>query len=776
MRNHQRIKANHMAKGRLAFILFVLFAAFFALIGRVTYLKVVYGEEYETAARTQQISGYDDTINPNRGTITDRNHQPLAVSTTVYNIVLDVRVLVQNKMEEQEKTLHALCEAIPDLDYDTLKGYTALVDEEKKIPVLDTSWKVLAKQQSVEVKEALEAQDLKGVVYQKDTKRSYPAGKLAASVIGFERGDARLGLEEEYNQQMTGIPGRSYITYDGANGAVSQEVPAQDGNTIITTLDYNMQTFAEQAVEEMMADYNPENAASIIMDPNTGEILAMAAGPGFDPNNPTEPLALDSEAFAQMWAEMDTDAQYEYLNGVWNNFNISSTFEPGSIFKPITVAAALEEGIIQNTDTFYCSGSKQVADYTIGCHLRSGHGTLDVAGALAQSCNVALMDIAEKMGAEIFYRYQRDFGFGSKTGVDLPGEVSASSLMYDLEQIGPTELATMSFGQSFNATALQCLNAFAAVINGGNLMRPYIVSQVVDPEGTVLSETQPEVIRKVISEETSDIVREDMIQTLEVGTGKKAKIEGYVIGGKTGTAEQGRTEPRKYTVSFISYLPADHPQYLVMTLIHKPESYADGITTVAPAMKTLLEKIIQYKGIEPSYEADGAAATEETTVTVNDYTGATLFDVLMELDVAGLSYEVVGTGNQIVNQAPHGPVEVKEGSQVILYVQQGEGESGGKPVPDVRGMTWEDAVTTLTDASFVAQQAGEETEGVVLSMSPQYGVTLEEGSTITLTMGTAEEEETTTGEEDATSQETSSDAGTTQTISQSTSAQSESSG
>ncbi len=741
MRNPQRIKAKNQAKGRLVFILFMLFLVFFALACRVLYLKVVHGEEYETAAKHQPASSYDETINPNRGTITDRNNQPLAVSSTVYNIVLDVRVLVQFDMEEQEKTLRALSEALEGVDYDTLKSYTVIVDEENNTPALDTSWKVLAKLQPREVKEALEAQDLKGVVYQKDTKRSYPAGSLAAQVIGFQR-DTFWGLENTYNKEMSGVPGRAYLTYDGTNGTVAQEIPAQDGNTVVTTLDYNIQTFAEQAVSDMMADYNPENAACIVMDPNTGEILAMAAGPGFDPNHPTVPLAMESEAFAQMWETMDTEAQYEYLNSVWKNFNVSSTFEPGSIFKPITVAAALEEGIIKNTDTFYCQGYKQVADYSIGCHLRSGHGTLDVAGALAQSCNVALMDIAEKMGAETFYRYQRDFGFGSPTGIDLPGEPSEESLqalMYDVGEIGPTQLATMSFGQSFNATALQCINAFAAVINGGNLMRPYVVSQVLDQDGNVVSETKPEVVRKVISQETSDIVRRDMIQTVEVGTGKKAKIEGYTFGGKTGTAEQGRTVPRQYTVSFMAFLPTENPQYLALTLIHKPESYADGVTTVAPAMKDLLEKIIQYKGIEPDYEAENTITNDVAKTTVEDYTGGTLFDVLTELDAKGLTYEVVGSGNSVVNQAPHGPVEVEEGSHVILYVEKGEGETGNIVVPDVKGMTKEEAMTALVDAGLMAEFLGEE-GGVVSATSPQYGVTVEEGSTVQVTLSLPEEE------------------------------------
>ncbi|MDD3569861.1 MAG: penicillin-binding transpeptidase domain-containing protein [Lachnospiraceae bacterium] len=738
MRKRQRIKAGFGRKAKLAFILFVLLAGFSSLGARVFYIKNVHGEEYETAAKTQQISRYDSIIAPNRGTITDRNNQALAVSTTVYNIVLDARVLVQNEEAEQEKTIKALSDTLEGVDYSTLKEYIT-IDPVTKKPKLDTSWKVLAKKQSREVKESLEAMGLKGVVYQKDTQRKYTSGTLASQVIGFIR-DAMWGLEKQYNVYMSGVAGRSFITYDGVNGAVNQEIPAQDGDTIVTTLDYTIQTFAEEAVKQGMEEYNPENAAAIVMDPNTGEILAMAAGPSFDPNNPAEPLALDSEGFASMWENMDTKDQYKYLDGVWKNFNVSSTFEPGSIFKPMVVAAALEEGVIKNTDTFYCGGNKQVADRKINCNVRSGHGTLTVEQVLAYSCNVGMMDIADKMGPSMFYKYQRDFGFGSLTGVDLPSEVSASSLMYTEDRIKSTELATMSFGQSFNSTALQAINAMAAVINGGNLMRPYIVSQVVDKNGNVIKETKPEVIRKVISQETSDIVRKDLITTVEVGTGKKAKIQGYTIGGKTGTAQQGVRADDKYTVSFIGFLPADNPQYIAITLIHKPETYADGVTTVSPIMKALFEKIIKYKSIEPSYAIEEGKKSNEKNVIVNDYTNCTLFDVLTELEINNLNYELVGSGNNVVNQVPHGGAEVLEGSKVILYVEKGEGETGNVIVPTVKGLQYEEAVTALVDAGLEVVLKGDKT-GIVTDVSPKSGVTVEEGTEVTITISAKEKEQ-----------------------------------
>lgn len=731
MRKRQRIKVGFGKNAKLTFILFVLLAGLTSLGARVFYIKGVHGADYETAAKTQQTSSYDSIISPNRGTITDRNNQALAVSTTVYNIVLDTRVLVHYKPEEQEKTIKALSDTIEGVDYSTLKDYIS-IDPTTNKPKLDTSWKVLAKKQSREIKESLEAMNIKGVVYQKDTKRKYPSGTIAAQVVGFIR-DSMWGLEKQYNADMSGVAGRSFITYDVTNGAVGQEIPAEDGNTVVTTLDYTMQTYAEEAVKQSMAEYNPENAATMIMDPNTGEILAMAAAPSFDANDPAKPLALENKEFSVNWDKMDSESQYEYLNNTWKNFNISSTFEPGSIYKPIVVAAALEEGIIKNSDTFYCSGYKQVADAKIHCHLRSGHGTLDIEHILADSCNVGMMDIAEKMGVSLFYKYQRDFGFGSLTGIDLPGEVSASSLMYSEDKINSTELATMSFGQSFNATALQAINAMAAVINGGKLMRPYIVSQVVDKNGNVIKETKPEVIRKVISQETSDIVRKDLIATIEEGTGKKAKIEGYTIGGKTGTAQQGVRADSKYTVSFIAFLPADNPQYIAITLIHKPESYTDGVTTVSPIMKALLEKIIKYKSIEPSYTVEAGTTKDEKKVIIDDYTNCTLVDVLAELESKGINYELVGSGNTVVNQMPHGDTEVLAGSKVIIYVKKGEGETGDVIVPKVKGMTYDEAAKILGDLGLEVVLKGDET-GTVTDVSPMSGITVETGSQVTVTV------------------------------------------
>jgi len=725
MKKLRRIKA------RIAFILFALSLIFVALAVRVYYLKHTYGAEYETAAKQQQVSRYDEIISPNRGSIVDRNNHPLALSTTVYNIVMDVRVLAEHDEEEQVKTCRALADAF-DLDYNTLKGYTVKGADGK--PALDTSWKVLAKQQTKDVKEALENQGLKGVVYQKDTKRKYPEGVMASQVVGFVR-DAMWGIEKEYNSQMSGVPGRSFITYNGSEGAIGQEIAAEDGNTIVTTLDYQIQQFAQEAADMAMADFNAEYTAAMVMNPNTGEIIAMAQTPTFDLNNPTTPIDIAMEE----WELLDEDAQYEYLNKTWKNFCVSDTFEPGSVFKPIVVSKALEQGIIRSDETFFCSGVKTVAGIPIRCHLRSGHGIQSVEDIIANSCNVGMMEIAERMGASMMYQCQIDYGVGSLTGIDLPAETDAASLMYDEDEIRSTELATMSFGQSFNTTIIQSATALSAVINGGNIVRPYVVSQIIDENGAVISETKPEVVRKVISKEVSDTVREFMVSTVEYGTGKKAKIDGYSFGAKTGTAQQGDRSKGIHTVSYASFFPTDNPQYLVMAVIHKPEQYIDGVTSAAPMMKGLLEKIFKYKNIEPDNLEELANGGETLSVTVPDFKDNSLEDVLYDLEVLNLQYEVVGSGNKVVNQMPHGSAVVKEGSKVLIYVEKGEDETGTIVVPDVKGKTYDEAVKILTERGLGAVIYGDET-GIAAGTEPKYGLTVEKGTEVTIYFEAAAEE------------------------------------
>ena len=407
------------------------------------------------------------------------------------------------------------------------------------------------------------------------------------------------------------------------------------------------------------------------------------------------------------------------------------------MFKPLVIAAALEEGAITANSTFTCTGSIVVEDREIGCHLNSGHGTINVEEIMAQSCNPGMVQIAQRLGKDKFYAYQKEFGFGEKTGIDLPGEAGyASSLLHALSAIGPVELATMSFGQTFNCTSIQMATAFSALINGGNLIKPYVVSQIVDDSGAVVMERNTEVVRKVISQKTSDYIRTALKATVDHGTAKKIAIPGYSIGCKTGTSEQGsRARDDIWTLSHMAYFPAENPQYLVFSVIHIPDDYADGVQTTANMTKKLMENVIKYKNLEPTEVTEETSAlTSEKTVKMPDYIGSSTYHVTMDLDGRGLNYKVVGTGNSITNQVPKAGTEVVVGSEVILYVAKSEEDSGTVQVPNVLGKTYSEAVKILSDEGFEVLFEGEISNSTVTAQNPKYGVSVEEGSEVTVTL------------------------------------------
>lgn len=734
------------ANGRFAFILFAFFAAFALMFGRVLYMKVVHGAEYEAAAKNQQINRYDITIPPNRGSILDRNNQVLAISTTVYNVALDslqLAEVAEQYPEEQEKTLTTLCEYFPELDYNTLKQYVTINPETGEL-YMNNHWKYLVKGIERSVKEELEAMNLKGVYFEKSSQRSYPLNSSACHLVGFTRGDAQWGLEGYYNSYMEGTPGRSFILYNGADSVVHQDYDAKDGDTIITTIDYNIQKIAEEVVAETAAEWPAKNVAAMVMDPYTGEIYAMAESHSFDLNNPNEIPEWETDTkYTENWDQLSSEEQLEYLNTMWKNFCVSDTYEPGSIFKPMLVAAALEEGVITPNSTFQCNGYTDIGGYRIKCHLVSGHGNINVEQIMAQSCNMGVIQIANLLGADKFYEYQREFGFGDYTGIDLPGE--AAGQLHSKESIGPTELATMSFGQTFNCTSIQVIAAFSSLINGGNLVKPHVVSQIVDADGNVVLENDTEVVRRVISEKTSAYMRTALKATVENGLAKKLEIDGYSIGCKTGTAQQGSRETNDlWKLSNMSYFPAENPKYIVFTVINQPSDYVEGVQTPTPMTKKLIEGIIKYDNLEPTQPVeDEANLSQNKTVTVADYTDSVIFDVIGDLDAKELTYKVVGNGNTVVNQVPKGGTTVDVGSEVILYVQRSEEDTGTVSVPNVVGKNYEQAETTLTNAGFTVAFEGDQS-GTVTAQDPKYGVSVAKGSEVMLTLEIPEETDTST--------------------------------
>lgn len=648
-----------MKRKKLLAINSCIFILLFCLLFRVCYLKICYGEAYEYQAKLQSVGATDEFIPARRGSILDRNHLILASSVPVYNVIFDPMVVSTLPKEEQEHCIHTL-ERILSVPSELL--WEAIAVGVDGTLLQKTYYIPIAKKIPSEQAEELKKEQLKGVWLEKDEKRNYPFQSLAAHVIGFQRGDNYWGLEKSYQDLLAGQNGRRVKQY-GENGAETLLFEPMNGYTLVTTLDAQIQQIAEEGVQEAKKQFPCETASILVMDPNTGEILAMACSSSFDLNTPSIPLSMTKEEFYSLPAE----EQAILLNKQWNNFNISNTFEPGSIFKPLVAAAALDEGLISPETSFYCAGYKQVEDWKIHCIRRTGHKEETLEDVLANSCNVAMMDIADQMGKELFYKYQTDFGFGEKTGIDLPNEASAASLVYPLERLGPVELATSSFGQSFNCTPLQAITAFSVLANGGLLMRPYIVSQILDENGNIVIENKPEVRRKVLSKESCQTINQYLQSVIDDGTGKKAKIEGYRIAGKSGTGQQGKREEEQYTITFIGYLPADEPEVITLVVIDKPEEYADGVTTAAPAFKIVMEKIVSYLSIPPT-----ETITEEITENIYQigcFTGQSREDVLQTLDALNIKYTIAGSGTTITGQFPKEGTILSNDAEVLLYAE-----------------------------------------------------------------------------------------------------------
>ena len=732
--NKRKKKKKKKFKGRIIFLMSILTIGLsFVGIFRVMSIKAQSGDEFEKQAIENQINKVTDkVINANRGSILDRNNQPLAISSTVFNVALDIRILAELKIEETQKILNTVSEILQ-IDINELNSYLAKDENGKLKSENDTHWKIIKKKVSYDIGKKLEAEKLTGVHLENDTQRNYPQNNTASQTIGFIMGDTSWGLENIYNEELTGTPGRIYRTYENNSSVVTNDIEPIKGNDIVTTLDLTLQQYAEEVVENtyksISPEHTPENVSLILMNPKTGEILSMAQYPDFDLNNPNNISLLEDSTYKENFDKLISEEQLEIKNSIRKNFAITDAFEPGSTFKAITVAAALEEGIISEDETFYCAGYKQVADYKIRCHKRDGHGTLTLTEALEKSCNMAMLDIAEKMGREKFYKYQRDFGFGYRTGIDLYGEVKADTYVLPVEKLNVTELATSAFGQTFTATPIQIITSFAATINGGNLMKPYLVSQIIDENGNVMEEKSPAIVRKVITAETSDILRVAMIETLEEGgTGYKANIAGYNIGGKTATAQQGNRSDNIYTLGFAAYLPAEDPEYLMLATIHKPKDYIEapsGTVSPVPMVKEFFQKLIEYKAIPPSDE--NVLVEEENTLTdqviLKDYTNKDLKTVIKELNSSGLDFQIVGGGGDtVVKQIPLANTAIDKNGKVLLYIESQDDNKELVAVPDTKNLSVDEAIKLINDIGFevsVLEQEVTEREQEILDKNEQ---------------------------------------------------------
>ena len=596
-------KFSKIMQKKLVLLFSLVVLAFAILIGRIIQINAMNGEKYTKVVLDQQQ--YDSRVIPfRRGDIVDRNGTKLATSERVYNVILDVKAMLEKDEYQEptikvlkdcfgiaEKDVEELIESSPEsrynillkgVDYNTAKEFEAIDEDEEKHP------------------------NVKGIWLEEDYVRKYPYNSLASDVIGFSNADdvGTIGLEASYNAILNGVDGREYGYLE--EGALLERTikEAENGNTIVSTIDAELQKIVEKHILEFNETYkdNAEkgngslNTAVIIADPQSGEILAQASYPNFDLNKPRDISAYYTEKELK---KMKEEEKVEILNNLWRDFCVSDSYEPGSTAKPFTVAAGLETGKIRGNEVYTCGGSLVVAEDTepINCHYTAGHGTQTIAQSIANSCNVAMMEMIKVIGAEDFYRYQSIFGFGAQTGIDLPGE--AEGILQDPELVGPVDLATNSFGQNFNVTMEQMVAGMSALINGGNYYEPHVVKQIQDENGNVI-ETKESVLKKrVISEQTSKMLKQYMKTVMEgTGTGASAAVEGYDIGGKTGTAEKYPRNSGKHLLSFIGYAPQDDPEVLIYVVIDEPntESQEDS-SLVLNLARSIMEEAFPYMNI-----------------------------------------------------------------------------------------------------------------------------------------------------------------------------------
>jgi len=641
---------------------FVFLILLFAVLSSVIFGMVrKNSEEYSRIVLGQRQSGYGSrSIQARRGDILDRNGTILATSEKVYNLIVDPRAITSRSDDRYEKAVvDALREYFKgDERVDTV---SSLLEEQKKLSTgKKSAYFKFKEDMSFDEKDAFQKfmdeknaayrksgnkYEIKGLSFEDKYKRSYPYKELACNVIGFSSQDnsgGTGGVEQYYNNDLIGTNGREYGYLDSDTKLQSVIREASDGDSIVTTLNFNIQRTAEKYLQEWQKeDVGSKMAAAIVMNPKNGEILAMASTNQFDLNHPREldktlyPDALlneygKKEALAKYKREHDgkeisedalstvyTPEEISSLgaqvawNQMWRNVAVSDTYEPGSTAKPFTIAGALEENAIVPSTQFTCDGYIKISDgvhtWTIRCHKRDGHGTLDAEQALMQSCNVYLMDTAFQEGAENFVKYQHIFGFGEKTGIDLPGEWDTKDLIYTADTLGKTSLATNSFGQNYNVSMIQMAAGFSSIVNGGSYYKPHVVKQILNANGTVIKDVEPELVRVTNSKSTSDFLKEALYQTVEQGTGRPAKIQGYHVGGKTGTAQKLPRSEKNYLVSFCGFAPVEDPELLVYVIVDTPNLEGEAQASASFATKIeqkIMKDALQFLNIPPQGETD----------------------------------------------------------------------------------------------------------------------------------------------------------------------------
>ncbi len=720
---------------------------FIPLIAQLYKLQITEHSYWDERAANQQRN--DVAVSASRGTIYDREGRTMAMSATVYKLILSPRGVYGSVKEEDYKTESEYRQALRDkremivdwladtFDYDEEWLWARMENTGNAYVEVATE---LEEEDAEKVREFVQKNRLSEQLYlTPNSKRYYPYSSVASHVLGYmskneNSGDNKvgaMGIEALYEDALSGERGRVVTSKNGHGmemiSGYEMYFDAQDGCNLTLTLDERIQAMLEQTMEEGIATYDVKNGAfGIVMEPKTGAILAMASTPDFDPNHyaaiVNEELAAELEAIAAEKGE-DSDeytaARREARDKQWRNRALADAYEPGSVFKPITVAMALEEGYVTLNDRFYCGGSKVVVPGTqpVHCHKHTGHGDQTLTEAVENSCNVALMDIGLRMGPEIMWKYFNDFGLRSSTGIDLVGE--GTQVFWPEEQFkGPTgtmSVAISSFGQTMKVTPIQMITAFAAVINGGHLLEPYLVQSITDSDGGTVYYHETSEVRQVISETTSDTVRSILESVVANGSGHNASMAGYRIGGKTGTSEKRDEEGDDVICSFMGFAPADDPQVLVLLAYDSPRrsspgsnytasgTYISGGNITAPMAGSLIASILDYMGVEKQYSEGELAGAEDTSMP--RVIGSELTVAKGTLQNTGFNVRTVGTGSIVTGQLPSPGVSIPGGSTVVLYLDETVPEEQVE-TPNLMGVSPTKCKETLEEMGLFLRATG----------------------------------------------------------------------
>lgn len=637
-------------------ILILITSFLLAIVGisiRLGYVQIVEGKALQDRALEQHTR--DRLIAPTRGIIYDRNLDVLAQSGSVATIGI-----VNAQIKDAEMTSKILSEKL-NLDYDTVyKKVTKKVAFERIVTKVDK-----------DIADQIRNLNLPGVKVDEDSKRFYPYNNLASHTIGFVGKDNQgiVGLEVKYDAYLKGKPGKILMETDGKgerrDEAAEMRINPSNGNHLVTTMDITLQQYAEQALEKVVQMKGAKRGAIVLLNPQNGEIYAMANKPDFDLNKPFE---INNQELLNSWSMYTEKEHQEFLNQMWRNFTINDTYEPGSTFKIFTSAMGLEEKAVTEESTFNCGGGRVVAGRTIKCwRSPRSHGMQNFVQGVQNSCNPVFMDVAERVGASKFYDFMIKFGFKSKTNIDLPGE--AVGILHNKNKIGPVELATMSFGQSFQITPMQLLTGAAALVNGGYMVTPHFGKEVIDNEGNIVEVFNYEKGRQIISSDTSERLKKILESVVSDGTGNKSYIPGYRIGGKTATSQKLPRGSGKYIASFLAFAPAEKPVIMGLVIIDEPQGVYYGGVVAGPVMKEVLANALPYLNIEPIYNEKELELNEVKTIKVPVFENMKLNEAKALAQKERITIQIEGNGDNVKAQFPLPNETINKTSKIILYTE-----------------------------------------------------------------------------------------------------------